>query len=306
MEPLPPWSPEIEITEALAAQLIEVQFPELKPVSLKKIGEGFDNTVFHVNDVFLFRFPRRAVAVDLLQLEWRLLPVLRQLELPIEIPKPLFIGQSNDDFPWSFVGYAFIEGQSLGLLSDQQRLDSVRALAHFLLKLHRMPIEKAEQLGVPRDQWNRLDVPKRLQQLTENMNKVADLKLWSDWTVIHNVVFNLYHYIPEAYRETLVHGDLHIRNVLVNQSGQLAAIIDWGDAHIGHPALDLSMVYSYFPPEARKLFYSIYGEVSSKTRQLARFRAINTNLYLILYGYDRGDKLLVTAAQESLRLALQP
>jgi aminoglycoside phosphotransferase (APT) family kinase protein len=303
---IPPWSPEIEITEGLAAEMIGNQFSELMPVSLKKIGEGFDNTVFQVNDVFLFRFPRRAVAVDLLQLECRLLPLLRQLELPIEIPKPLFIGQASDAFPWPFIGYAFIEGQSLGHLSDQQRMDSVRSFAHFLLKLHQLPIEKAEALGVPGDQWDRLDVPKRLVQLIQNMNKVADLRLWSDWEVMNDIIFNLFHYIPEDYSKTVVHGDLHIRNVLVNQTGQLAAIIDWGDAHIGHPALDLSMLYSYFPPEGRKLFYSIYGEVSVKTRQLARFRAINTNLYLILYGYDRNDKLLVSAAQESLRLALEP
>jgi aminoglycoside phosphotransferase (APT) family kinase protein len=302
----PPWSSEIDTTEGLAAQLIESQFPRLKPVSLKKIGEGFDNTVFQVNGVFLFRFPRRAIAVDLLQLECRLLPVIKQLELPIEIPKPLFIGQSSRDFPWSFVGYAYIEGESLGLLSDQQRMDSVRMLAHFLLKLHQLPIEKAEALGVPRDQWDRLDVPKRLAQLKDNMSKAADLRLWSDWTEINYVVFNLHHFTPEDYRETLVHGDLHIRNVLVDQTGRLAAIIDWGDAHIGHPALDLSMVYSYFPAEGRKLFYSIYGEVSLKTQQLARFRAINTNLYLILYGYDRKDELLISAAQEGLRLALEP
>jgi aminoglycoside phosphotransferase (APT) family kinase protein len=301
-----PWSPEIEITETSAAQLIERQFPKLKPVYLKKIGEGFDNTVFRVNDHYLFRFPRREIAVHLLQLECRLLPVIKQLELPIAIPKPLFMGHACDDFPWPFVGYSYIEGESLGLLSQQQRMDSVRPLAHFLHKLHKLPIAAVEALRVPRDQWDRLNVPKRLEQLKDNMKKAADLQLWSDWTAMNDLVYNLNHFTPEDIIETLVHGDLHIRNVLVNEKGQLAAIIDWGDVHIGHPALDLSMVYSYFPAEGRMLFYSIYGEVSIKTQQLARFRAINTNLYLILYGHDRNDALLVLTAQESLRLALEP
>jgi hypothetical protein len=38
--------------------------------------------------------------------------------------------------------------------------------------------------------------------------------------------------------DTLVHGDFHSGNVLVHEAGQ--TIIDWTDAQIGHPALDLA------------------------------------------------------------------
>jgi aminoglycoside phosphotransferase (APT) family kinase protein len=158
---------------------------------------------------------------------------------------------------------------------------------------------------VPYDEFDRLDVPKRLMQLKGNMEKVAELGLWTEWSEIHVIIELLQNQVSEEYTKKMVHGDLHIRNVLVNQARELSAVIDWGDAHIGHPALDISMIYSCFSTEGRKLFYSIYGEVTDITKRLARFSSINTNLYLLLYGYDLKDELLVATAQASLRLVLQ-
>ena len=61
-----PWSPEIELSTHDAICLITNQFPELSPLKISLLGQGFDNTVFMVNDLFVFRFPRRTIASDLL------------------------------------------------------------------------------------------------------------------------------------------------------------------------------------------------------------------------------------------------
>ncbi|MDQ0856948.1 hypothetical protein [Bacillus sp. V2I10] len=85
-----PWSPEQTVSESLAEKLITKDFPELHSVHAKLLGKGFDNTVFKVNGCYVFRFPRRQIAVDLLQTEERLLPMLP--DMGIAIPVPIFSG----------------------------------------------------------------------------------------------------------------------------------------------------------------------------------------------------------------------
>jgi aminoglycoside phosphotransferase (APT) family kinase protein len=102
----------------------------------------------------------------------------------------------------------------------------------------------------------------------------------------------------------LAHGDLHLRNLLVNEKDILSAIIDWGDAHIGHPAVDLAIIYNFLPPQGRRVFMDIYGELDEQTKTIARFRAIHTTVWLLQYGYDNKDEKLIAAAKESLYLVL--
>jgi hypothetical protein len=49
------WKPEIEVSEEFARGLLARQFLELSVHSLKPMGTGWDNTVFLVNDIWVFR-----------------------------------------------------------------------------------------------------------------------------------------------------------------------------------------------------------------------------------------------------------
>ena len=56
-----------------------------------------------------------------------------------------------------------------------------------------------------------------------------------------------------------LHGDLHPRNVLV-QDGALAGIIDWGDVTAGDVATDLACTWMLFDfAHARELFLEAYA-----------------------------------------------
>lgn len=55
-----------------------------------------------------------------------------------------------------------------------------------------------------------------------------------------------------------VHDDLHAENVLVTRDGAFLAIIDWGDAGFGDPALD----FQWMPPSAVDDALRGYGEVT--------------------------------------------
>jgi aminoglycoside phosphotransferase (APT) family kinase protein len=297
-----PWSPEIAITPLEAKGIIEAQFPQLIPVSIAELGKGFDNTVFIVNDMYVFRFPRREIAVQLLNIENQLLPLLVR-QLNIVIPEPIFFGQATKDYKWPFTGYKHVQGDSPGVLSDEIRNLSAVPLALFLKKLHQFPIDQAEKMGIPHDRFERMNIGKRKEMLVENIKKAADLQLVEedqaalDWlSTMKETKLNT--------SITLVHGDCHIRNILVNKEGVISGIIDWGDTHLGNPAIDLSIAYSFLPQSGREPFFQKYGGVSNELKMVAKFFAIYVGFILLLYGHDIKDDQLVASAKESIKLAL--
>jgi aminoglycoside phosphotransferase (APT) family kinase protein len=297
-----PWSPEIAISPEVARGIIEAQFPQLIPVSVDELGKGFDNTVLIVNKKYVFRFPRREIAVQLLLVENQLLPLLVN-QLNIAIPEPIFLGQATEEYKWPFTGYKHVQGHSPGVLSEEIRNLSAEPLALFMKKLHEFPISQSEKIGIPYDRFERMNISKRKEMLVGNIKKAADLQLIEedqaalDWLSTMN----------ESQLDSptaLVHGDCHIRNILVNQEGIISGIIDWGDTHLGNPAIDLSIAYSFLPQSGRELFFQIYGPISEEQKRVAKFFAIYVGFILLLYGHDMKDEQLVASAKESIKLAL--
>lgn len=299
------WSPDRVITENEAKNLIEEQFPILKPVTIKKFGEGFDNSAFVVNETFIFRFPRRELAAELINTENRLLPVLAT-KLPISVPNPDFIGVPGGDYPWSFSGYRSLNGNTPTQLTHDQRLLSAEGLAEFLKILHQFPLTDATKLQIPKDLLGRIDMEKRMPMMETRLTEVSKKGIVHQQTL--NSIRDYARTISGSLTDkkvALVHGDLHIRNMLVDEKGKVSAIIDWGDTHIGHPAIDLSIVYSFLPLEGRVRFFEIYGDVADETKAIARFKAIYTTILLLLYAFDSKDSQLLEDCQDSLVLALQ-
>ncbi|MDN4524605.1 phosphotransferase [Fictibacillus fluitans] len=295
------WDAEYVVTPSLAELLIEAQFPQLTPVCVTELGKGFDNTVYSVNEQYVFRFPRRSIAVPLLKTENALLPQLARV-LPIPIATPCFFGRPEPGlFPWLFTGYHLLPGRLPGNLPYEQRIRSAAALAIFLRELHSFPVEEALKMGVPFDDLDRLDVNLRKPRLLEFLEKIKAIGLYNE---VDKLIQMVLHTSPHhtGAQTFLVHGDLHIRNMILNEDGIISGIIDWGDVHAGHPAVDLSIIYSFLPPEGRERFYYIYGEVTPETKELARFKALYTTAILLLYAHDTGDLHLQKAAAQSMDL----
>ncbi|HEY5489242.1 MAG TPA: phosphotransferase [Candidatus Limnocylindrales bacterium] len=100
------WRPEIVVDRALAARLVRGQFPQFDHVD--RLGEGWDYTAYRVDSDFVFRFPRREVVLPGMEREIATLP---RLELPVAIPKPLFVGEPSSGYPWQFYGARYIPGR---------------------------------------------------------------------------------------------------------------------------------------------------------------------------------------------------
>ncbi|MBN8192216.1 phosphotransferase [Bacillus sp. NTK074B] len=298
------WDAEVAVTISQARKLIESQFPELIPTDLEIIDYGFDNTVIKVNAEWVFRFPRREIAVRLLETEGRLLSLFKEEKLGLQVPVPVYYGKPSSGYMWPFLGYQFVEGTipSRAETVWREGVSAIR-LAQFLKRLHKTDVKEAERQGVPYDEMDRLDVEKRTSIFEKNISELKDLKLFRHMELLEDYLERLpMKSMPEI--PTLVHGDLHFKNIVVNGEGVLSGVIDWGDVHLGHRAIDLNLVYSFLSLKGRELFFQEYGQVGDIELEYARFKAIYTNVVLLLYGYHEEQPHTVREAQKSLELAL--
>ena len=62
-------------------------------------------------------------------------------------------------------------------------------------------------------------------------------------------------------------------------------LIDWVDVCRSDPAIDLSMFWSYLPPEGREVFLAEYGPVSDAQLLRARVLALSLSAALAHYGH---------------------
>jgi Phosphotransferase enzyme family len=134
------------------ADIIQQQFPDLAPVSVRHLGEGYDSTAFEVRALgiqWVFRFPKRDEVEQQLLLEIRVLPVLAQ-QSPIPLPSFRFHGKPSATFPRNFGGYAKLAGvPGIGLDPATLPFKTLAPeLGRFLSWLHAFPAGEAARLGV--------------------------------------------------------------------------------------------------------------------------------------------------------------
>jgi aminoglycoside phosphotransferase (APT) family kinase protein len=297
---LDPWDAEIVVDSDLARHLIEAQFPNLRPVSVRRLAAGWDNTVHLVNGSFIFRFPRRKIAVPLIETEVALLPWLAS-QLPLEIPVPAFVGDASPQYGWPFAGYGMVPGRPLpaARLSRADRGALARALAQFLATLHSIPPDAARRHGGGPDRLDRLNVGRRLPVTRERLSVLVEAKIIDDREPIE-ALLDAAPIVKAPRCDTLVHGDLHAGQILVGDGGLLTGVIDWGDVHIGDPAVDLAAVHAVLPQESHETFLREYGRVSRTAWLAARARALWHTVALLAHAADSEDIEMIEEAKQAL------
>jgi len=296
----PEWQPEWVVTSDLAQSLIERYWPALAPVSPKELGAGWDNTVYLVNNSLVFRFPRRTIAVPLIETEVRLLPWLAP-KLPLVIPNPVYAGSASDEYPFPFAGYSWIEGTTLtrSAASEGKRKAMAKPLAHFLRALHSVPSDEAGLHGASGDNLRRLDTASRRARTAKRLDGLVKAGLVKDRTAIDDLLDRL-PVIERPATGTLVHGDLHSSQIIVNDRHELVGIVDWGDVHIGDPAVDFAAIHAIVPRQAHRDFFKAYGAVDPLIWEAARGRALWHTTAVLAQASDVSDVPGIVEAQSCL------
>jgi aminoglycoside phosphotransferase (APT) family kinase protein len=299
-----PWEAEHALDAVQASALVAEQFPALAPVDARPLGQGWDNTAFLVNHAWVFRFPRRRVAVPLLEREAHLLPAIAPT-LPLAIPVPELVGRPSNAYPWPFAGYRHLKGQTAcaAHLSETARAAMAEPLARFLRQLHAFPADRAAALEAPGDELGRTDVAMRSAKARASLAQLEGVGVLAGELRRRLEILVDAQPAAELPRPVLVHGDLYGLHLLV-EGPRLGAVIDWGDVHLGHPAVDLAVAFSFLPTSARAAFRATYGTVDEATWRLAGFRALYHSAYLAQYAHATGATDLLREGLSALhRLA---
>ena len=281
---MPEWDAEVAIDAGLVRSLLSDQFPDLDGGSARLLGEGWDNSVWVVEEAWAFRFPRRKIAIPGVEREIAVLPLLAPL-LPARIPDPRFVGVPSARFPWPFFGAALLPGREPAddELGDVARSELGAQLGRFLRALHDVELDTP----LPDDPIRRADMPFRVARTRE---KLALLETWRQPRKLDQILVAA-EQLPPSTDRAVTHGDLHLRHLLVDH-GALAGVIDWGDMCRSDPAIDLMVVWSLLPPAGRERFLAEYGRVGEEARLRARVLAVFLGVTLALYARDVGHASL--------------
>jgi aminoglycoside phosphotransferase (APT) family kinase protein len=291
---VPEWSPEHVVDEGLARRLIAGQCFE--PSSLELLGEGWDNTVWLVDDRWAFRFPRREIALPGFVRELDVLGELApQVSLPIPVPK--WVGEASEAFPWPFFGAEVIEGRELpgAALTHAARCALGRPLGRFLRGLHDAQVS----VQLPYDPMGRATMSARVPKTLDALLQIDHL--WSMPESVREALHDATQIPPGVPDHPVVaHGDLHARHLLVRGS-VLTGVIDWGDICVGDPAIDLAVCWYALPPDGRAEFFAAYGRVSEAQLLRARVIALFMCATLAIHGTHAGLDAVVRESLDGLR-----
>lgn len=274
MEDVPTPETDVLIDPALVGRLLAQQCPALAGLPVTPIGNGWDNAIYRLGDSLAVRLPRRALAAPLVQNEMTWLPVLEPL-LTLDVPQPVFVGAPGEGYPYAWMVAPWFDGTRATDVPVGQRTAFAEQLADFLWTLHapapaHAPINPVRGMALTAPDGPDARARARIAREKES---AALLRRWESWSRADEF----------DGVDVWLHGDLHPANLIVAASGQLSAVIDWGDLTAGDPACDLATVWLTFDAAGREVFVdrlSQGGATDEATWQRAKAWALHLALIL--------------------------
>ncbi len=283
---------------------IAAAFPALAVRPIRFLAEGWDSVVWAVNGDLVFRFPKRAESATGLRREIALLPLLGPT-LPVPTPQFAYIAEPSATFPYPFVGYRRLPGVPLGdapaTSIEPERLAA--QIGAFLTALHRFPLARAIACGVPATTpggW-RAEYAAMLAEIRTLYPRMTPAECKRT-----ERLFAGYLNAPEngQFNCVLLHRDLGGDHLLLDpETGDLAAVIDWGDLSIGDPAHDCCGVPSAWLPT---LLAHYQGAVDATfAGRVAFYRALGP-YHTLIFGLRTGGEPFVARGLAEMREFSEP
>jgi len=282
---------EVEIDAPLVHRLLLSQFPHLgdRPVNEVR-STGTVNAIYRLGDDLCVRLPRlERWASDLeKELEW--LPKLAR-RLPLAVPEPVANGEAGSGYPFGWAIYRWIEGEAFATDRVGDERQAAADLAQFVAELRRIDPAGAPRSGRP-----------PLRQLDEvTRGAIGSLGGALDPDVVVAAWEISLRAPPWDGRPVWRHCDLLPPNLLV-EHGRLKAVIDFGGAGAGDPALDVIPAWSVFGDSGRGVFRGLL-DVDEGTWARARGFALHQALLIIPY-YSETNPGFVAMATRTVQEVL--
>ena len=215
--------------------------PSLAIRSIAPLGEGMDNVAVAVNGEIVVRVSKVGDAIErggTVRREAALLTAVGEVS-PLPIPAPLFV-----DVDAGILAYPMLPGRPLmdGPIAAPERL--AEPLGACLARLHAIPIETARGLvemgAYPLTSWR--------DDAERNHARVAAMLPPAARRIVEAFLARAVPDEPTAV--ALSHYDLGAEHILVDDAtGAITGIIDWSDAALVDPMVDLALIYRDLGPD---------------------------------------------------------
>ncbi|TQV92907.1 transferase [Cordyceps javanica] len=306
----------MEFTEDAILRLLATVDNVPKPIGqIVRSGEGGEHLVWVIDDAFVLRIRADGQDDTLLRREEAILAFLKSLEHKSTIiPTCLGIGVLDDDERRPYGLYRKVAGVSIESSPHSVNATTEEDLARMLLLLRRASTDSVRGLGLPDAEPADLSELRRRalnawQRLTSDNGRLGG-------TLARGVDIGQALRLPESAvnssrpheRPVLVHADLKGEHVFVDpNTGHLTGVIDWSDACVGHPSVDIhglaiSVGAAAASRIARRAGYDDGDAVVARGAFTARCDSI-IRLDAILHGNDDSPEWLVRL---QLERALEP
>lgn len=242
---------ETTISDDTVRRLVADQLPEWAGLPVRRLPPtGTDNQLFRLGDELLVRMPRIPGPADGVAFEHAWLPRIAP-HLPLPIPAPVALGEPGHGYPFAWTVVPWVEGETptASTFDPEEWAVSLGAFTRDCRAVPGMggPV-KEEGRGAPlatMDDWVRRWTDRAD---PAEVSRDAVLAVWEDALAA-----------PAHDGEPCwFHGDLHEGNLLV-RDGRLAAVIDWGAAGRGDPAIELNAMWGDLPRSVADLYRASVG-----------------------------------------------
>jgi aminoglycoside phosphotransferase (APT) family kinase protein len=268
--------------------------PELEAADIRVVDSGWDCTALVVQGGWIFRVPRRPEVARAMEGEILLLRRLKGL-LPLPVPE---ITHACRQGALKAVGHRAIPGEPLAVdeLSSAQK-DAIGAqLGEFLSALHSVPPH--EDPNEAHRSWRGAhaafvaDCERRVLPLLSRDEARRAVRMFEE-------------FFENGFRFTpaIVHADLGPGHILVDH-GQITGIIDWTDARVGDPAIDLGWSLNGAHPRFARAVWGAYETCDDRIRERALFWHRLGPWHEVIYGLDNDRPELVRSGLGGVRARL--
>jgi aminoglycoside phosphotransferase (APT) family kinase protein len=228
------------------------QHTSLQVGTVEAPGAGMGSVAWLIDGDWVARFPITADARAALATELALLSLLHDV-LPVPVPRVEHVVRDPDGQA-TMTAYRLLDGVPLSLpalagLSDGARVRAFDELADMIDALRRVPLQHAEAAGVHVRHHEGFGHPSqrelhRRHSARLGTEAVARIEaLWCAYETARD---------EDTAPETLVHADLKPEHVLHDpSSGQITAVLDWGDACLSHADFELAVIGLFFDADVR-------------------------------------------------------
>ncbi|MFF2078820.1 aminoglycoside phosphotransferase family protein [Kitasatospora sp. NPDC058162] len=276
---------EVDLDKALVRRMVAAQFPQWAALPVELVDSaGTSNAMYRLGAELVVRIPRIPGAAEDIGKEhtW-----LRRLapELPVAVPVPVALGVPFDGCPWEWSVLRWLDGAN-PVAGDVRQPGLLAAdLAAFVTAMHRVdpaggPASYRSETLAARDGA----VRRAIAALVDVVDAQAVTALWEKGLAATE------HPGPPVW----IHADLQPGNLLVDGAGRLSAVIDFGCAGLGDPAVDLLPAWYVLPASARDSFRTAVG-ADDAAWERGRGWALSVALMELDYYRDSNLRMVRTA-----------